>query len=701
MTFPVPATRVAFQYGQHEVVLETGHMARQATAAVVVSIAETVVLVSVVAKKEAKEGQDFFPLTVDYMERFYAGGRIPGGFFKREGRQTENETLTSRLIDRPLRPLFPEGYYNEIQVVATVLSLNPQVSGDIAALIGASAAMSLSGVPFQGPIGAARVGYANGQYILNPTAAQLATSQLDLVVAGTSSAVMMVESEAMQLSEEVMLGAVLFGHEQMQVAIKAINELVAIAGKPKIEWSAPAEPAALTAAMDAAEADVTAAYSITEKMARQTAVGAVKKRLTEQLASGDAPQFTAGKVKDAFGNLEAKVVRNRILDGQPRIDGRDRTTVRGLTMGTSILPRVHGSSVFTRGETQVVAAVTLGTGKDNQLIDAASGESKDTFLFNYNFPPYCVGETGRLNAPKRREIGHGRLAKRGLLAVMPDLEREFPYVVRVVTEVMESNGSSSMASVCSACLALMDAGVPLKAPVAGVAMGLILEGSRWAVLTDILGDEDHLGDMDFKVAGSVNGISALQMDIKIAGITGEIMKLALEQAKAARLHILTAMTASLPSARNELSAYAPRITTIKINPEKIREVIGKGGATIRSITEATGTSIDIQDDGTIKIAATSGEAAEAAIARITMLTREVQVGDIYEGRVARLMDFGAFVTILPGRDGLVHISQLSEERVEKVENVVKEGDIVRVKVLEVGRDGKIRLSMKASDVGAA
>jgi len=701
MTFPVPATRVAFQYGQHEVVLETGHMARQATAAVVVSIAETVVLVSVVAKKEAKEGQDFFPLTVDYMERFYAGGRIPGGFFKREGRQTENETLTSRLIDRPLRPLFPEGFYNEIQVVATVLSLNPQVSGDIAALIGASAAMSLSGVPFQGPIGAARVGYANGQYILNPTVAQLETSKLDLVVAGTEDAVLMVESEAQQLSEEVMLGAVLFGHEQMQAAITAINQLVSLAGKPKWEWSAPAEPAALTAAMDAAEADVAAAYSITEKMARQAAVGAVKKRLTEQLASGDAPQFSAGKVKDAFGNLEAKVVRNRILDGQPRIDGRDRTTVRGLTMGTSILPRVHGSSVFTRGETQVVAAVTLGTGKDNQLIDAAAGESKDTFLFNYNFPPYCVGETGRLNAPKRREIGHGRLAKRGLLAVMPDLEREFPYVVRVVTEVMESNGSSSMASVCSACLALMDAGVPLKAPVAGVAMGLILEGSRWAVLTDILGDEDHLGDMDFKVAGSVNGISALQMDIKIAGITGEIMKLALEQAKAARLHILTAMTASLPSARNELSAYAPRITTIKINPEKIREVIGKGGATIRSITEATGTSIDIQDDGTIKIAATSGEASEAAIARITMLTREVQVGDIYEGRVARLMDFGAFVTILPGRDGLVHISQLSEERVEKVENVVKEGDIVRVKVLEVGRDGKIRLSMKASDVGAA
>ena len=699
--FPAAAVRKTFQYGQHEVVLETGHIARQATAAVLVSVAETVVLVSVVAKKEAKEGQDFFPLTVDYMERFYAGGRIPGGFFKREGRPTENETLTSRLIDRPLRPLFPEGFYNEIQVVATVISLNPEVSGDIPALIGASAAMALAGVPFQGPIGAARVGYANGQYVLNPTATQLKTSQLDLVVAGTKDAVLMVESEAQQLSEEVMLGAVMFGHEQMQVAITAINELAATAGKPKWDWVAPPEAPELTAAMNAVESDVVAAYSITDKLERQLAVGAIKKRLTEQLASGDAPQFSAGKVKDAFGNLEARVVRNRILDGQPRIDGRDRTTVRGLTMGTSLLPRVHGSSVFTRGETQVVAAVTLGTGKDNQLIDAASGESKDTFLFNYNFPPYCVGETGRLNAPKRREIGHGRLAKRGLPAVMPDLDQEFPYVVRVVTEAMESNGSSSMASVCSACLALMDAGVPLKAPVAGVAMGLILEGSRWAVLTDILGDEDHLGDMDFKVAGSVNGISALQMDIKIAGITGEIMKVALEQAKAARLHILDAMNASLPSARTELSSYAPRITTIKINPEKIREVIGKGGATIRSITEATGTSIDIEDDGTIKIAATSGDAAEAAIARLTMLTREVQTGDIYEGRVARLMDFGAFVTILPGRDGLVHISQLSEERVEKVQDVVKEGDIVRVKVLEVGRDGKIRLSMKASDVGVS
>ncbi|ROH90903.1 polyribonucleotide nucleotidyltransferase [Stagnimonas aquatica] len=701
MTFPVQPVRKSFQYGQHEVVLETGHMARQATAAVVVSMGETVVLVSVVAKKEPKEGQDFFPLTVDYMERFYAGGRIPGGFFKREGRPTENETLTSRLIDRPLRPLFPDGFYNEIQVVATVISLNPEVAGDIPALIGASAAMSLAGVPFEGPIGAARVGYANGQYLLNPTTKQLETSQLDLVVAGTKDAVLMVESEAQQLSEDVMLGAVLFGHEQMQAAINAINELTAVAGKPKWDWTAPAESAELTAAINAVEALVSDAYSITDKKARQDAVAAVRKQLTAELAGGDAPKFSEGKIKDAFHALEARVVRNRILDGAPRIDGRDRVTVRPLTMGTGLLPRVHGSALFTRGETQVMAAITLGTGKSSQLIDAASGETNDSFLFNYNFPPYCVGETGRLNAPKRREIGHGRLAKRGVMAVMPDLVKEFPYVVRVVTEVMESNGSSSMASVCSASLALMDAGVPLKAPVAGVAMGLIKEAEKFAVLTDILGDEDHLGDMDFKVAGSVNGITALQMDIKITGITGEIMKLALAQAKDARLHILGAMNQALSGTRETMSPWAPRITTIKIHPDKIREVIGKGGVTIRSITEATGTQIDIDDDGTIKIAAVTGEAAEAAIARITMLTREVMPGDVYEGRVARLMDFGAFVTILPGRDGLVHISQLSEQRVEKVEEVVKEGDIVRVKVLEVGRDGKIRLSMKASDVGLA
>jgi polyribonucleotide nucleotidyltransferase len=658
-------------------------------------------LVTVVAKKEPKEGQDIFPLTVDYMERFYAGGRIPGGFFKREGRPTENETLTSRLIDRPLRPLFPDGFYNEIQVVATVISLNPEVPGDIAALIGASAAMTLAGVPFEGPLGAARVGYINSQYVLNPTTTQLTTSKLDLVVAGTQDAVLMVESEAQQLSEDVMLGAVLFGHEQMQAAITAIKELAAVAGKPKWVWNAPAQPAELTSALAGVEAAVASAYSITDKKERQDAVAAVRKQLTAQLMAGEAPKFTEGKIKDAFHDLEAKIVRNRIIDGAPRIDGRDRTTVRPLTMGTSILPRVHGSAVFTRGETQVVAAITLGTGKSSQMIDAASGESNDSFLFNYNFPPYCVGETGRLNAPKRREIGHGRLAKRGVQAVMPDLEKEFPYVVRVVTEVMESNGSSSMASVCSASLALMDAGVPLKAPVAGVAMGLIKEGDKFAVLTDILGDEDHLGDMDFKVAGSVNGISALQMDIKITGITGEIMKLALAQAKDARLHILNAMVAAIAKPREAMSAWAPRITTIKIHPDKIREVIGKGGVTIRSITEATGTSIDIDDDGTIKIAAVTGEAAEAAIQRITMLTREVMPGDVYEGRVARLMDFGAFVTILPGRDGLVHISMLSETRVEKVQDVVKEGDIVRVKVLEVGRDGKIRLSMKASDVGLA
>ena len=700
MTFPVQPIRKSFQYGQHEVVLEVGHMARQATAAVVVTMADTVVLVTVCAKKEPKEGQDFFPLTVDYMERFYAGGRIPGGFFKREGRQTEKETLISRLIDRPLRPLFPEGFYNEIQVVATVISLNPEVDGDIPALIGASAAMSLAGVPFQGPIGAAKVGYANGQYILNPTTTQLATSKLELVVAGTRDAVLMVESEAQQLSEDVMLGAVLFGHEQMQTAINAINELAALTGKPKWQWTAPPEAPELTAAMNAAEAAITSAYSITDKMARQEAVGAVKKQLMTQLAKGDAPMFSEAKVKDAFGNLEARVVRNRILDGAPRIDGRDRSTVRALTMGTSVLPRAHGSAVFTRGETQALAAVTLGTSKDYQIIDAASGETHDHFLFNYNFPPYCVGETGRLNAPKRREIGHGKLAKRGVMAVMPDLDKEFPYVVRVVSEIMESNGSSSMASVCGACLALLDAGVPLKASVAGVAMGLILEGDRWAVLTDILGDEDHLGDMDFKVAGSVNGITALQMDIKIAGITGEIMKTALAQAKDARLHILEAMKAAMPSHRADLSAWAPRITTIKVHPDKIREIIGKGGATIRSITESTGTSIDIDDDGTVKIAAVDSKAAQAAIDRISMLTREVMPGDIYEGRVARLMDFGAFVTILPGRDGLVHISQLSEARVEKVQDVVKEGDVVRVKVLEVGRDGKIRLSMKASDVGA-
>ncbi len=698
MVYPVTPIKKSFQYGAHTVTLETGAIARQATAAVIVSMAQTVVMVTVVAKKEPKEGQDFFPLTVDYMERTYAGGRIPGGFFKREGRPTEKETLTSRLIDRPLRPLFPEGFFNEIQVVATVLSLNPEVDGDIPAMIGASAAMALAGVPFAGPIGAARVGYADGQYILNPTAKQLETSQLDLVVAGTKDAVLMVESEAKQLSEQVMLGAVLFGHEQMQAAINAINELNAETGKPKWQWQ-PAESAKeLQTAINGYEGVVTEAYAIADKQARYEKLAAIKATINEALSSGETPKFSAGKVKDAFGELESRVVRNRILDGKPRIDGRDLKTVRPLNMGVGILPRTHGSALFTRGETQVLAVVTLGTGKDAQLIDSAIGEWREAFMLHYNFPPYCVGETGRLNAPKRREIGHGRLAKRGVAAVMPDLEKEFPYVVRVVAEVTESNGSSSMASTCASSLALMDAGVPIKAPVAGVAMGLIKEGDRWAVLTDILGDEDHLGDMDFKVTGTTQGVTALQMDIKITGITGEIMKVALDQALAGRLHILEAMVKTIDKPRAEMSEFAPRITTIKIHPDKIRDVIGKGGVTIRSITEETGTSIDIDDDGTIKIAAVDGEAAKAAIARIEALTRDVQVGEVYEGKVAKLMDFGAFVTILPGKDGLVHISQLSDKRVENVADVVKEGETVRVKVLEIDKQGRIRLSMKAIDV---
>jgi len=699
MVYPVAPTKKTFQYGEHAVTLETGAIARQATAAVIVSMAQTVVMVTVVAKKEPKEGQDFFPLTVDYMERTYAGGRIPGGFFKREGRPTEKETLTSRLIDRPLRPLFPEGFYNEIQVVATVLSLNPEIDGDIPAMIGASAAMALAGVPFAGPIGAARVGYANGQYILNPSAKQLETSELDLVVAGTKDAVLMVESEAKQLSEQVMLGAVLFGHEQMQAAIKAINELNAEVGKPKWDWQPSAAAAELTSAINGYEGAVTEAYGIADKQARYEKLGAVKTAINEALCSGETPKFSAGKVKDAFGELEARVVRNRILDGKPRIDGRDLKTVRPLNMGVGVLPRTHGSALFTRGETQVLAVVTLGTGKDAQLIDSAIGEWREAFMLHYNFPPYCVGETGRLNAPKRREIGHGRLAKRGVAAVMPDLEKQFPYVVRVVAEVTESNGSSSMASTCASSLALMDAGVPIQAPVAGVAMGLIKEGERWAVLTDILGDEDHLGDMDFKVTGTTKGVTALQMDIKITGITGEIMKVALEQALAGRLHILEAMVKTIDKPRAEMSEFAPRITTIKIHPDKIRDVIGKGGVTIRSITEETGTSIDIDDDGTIKIAAVDGDAAKAAIARIEALTRDVQVGEVYEGKVAKLMDFGAFVTILPGKDGLVHISQLSDKRVENVSDVVKEGETVRVKVLEIDKQGRIRLSMKAIDVG--
>ena len=692
----VPATPVkkTFQYGSHTVTLETGAVARQATAAVIVTINETVVFVSVVGKKEAKPEQDFFPLTVDYMERFYAGGRVPGGFFKREGRQTEKETLTSRLIDRPLRPLFPEGYYNEVQIVAMVMSLNPEVDGDIPAMLGASAALALSGIPFEGPIGAARVGYENGNFILNPSKTQLLTSQLDLVVAGTKDAVLMVESEAQMLPENVMLGAVLFGHEQMQAAISAINEFAAEAGKAKWDWQA-ADTSVVKSFMAPYEAKVNEAYNITDKQSRYSAIGDIRKAAVAAKPEG----LTENQIKAQLHELEAKVVRNRILDGAPRIDGRDKVTVRPLAMSTGMLPRAHGSAVFTRGETQVVAITTLGTGKDYQVIDAIDGEWHDSFMFHYNFPPYCVGETGRMNAPKRREIGHGRLAKRGVAAVMPDLSKEFPYIVRVVSEVTESNGSSSMASVCGACLSLMDAGVPIKAPVAGVAMGLIKEGDRWAVLTDILGDEDHLGDMDFKVAGTKTGVTALQMDIKITGITGEIMRHALAQALDARLHILDAMIEVMPTTRGDMSPFAPRITVIKIHPDKIREVIGKGGVTIRSITEETGTSIDISDDGTVKVAATDKDAADAAIARIHALTRDVEVGTIYEGKVAKLMDFGAFVTILPGKDGLVHISQLSDKRVEKVEDVVKEGQTVRVKVLEVDKQGRIRLSMKTGDVG--
>ena len=700
MAYPVTPIKKSFQYGDHMVTLETSHMARQADGAVTVTVNDTVVLVTVCARKEAKAGQDFFPLTVDYQERFYAGGRIPGGFFKREGRATEKETLTCRLIDRPLRPLFPEGFFNEVQVIATVLSLNPEVDGDIPAMLGASAAMAIAGVPFQGPIAAARVGYADGKYILNPSATQLETSELDLVVAGTKDAVLMVESEAKMLSEQVMLGAVMFGHEQMQAAIKAINELVAAAGKPKWQFTPDPKLAEIEKDVAGFESQVAAAYNLKKKEERRDALDKARSAAVEKFASGETPKWSEAQVETAFANIEYKLVRGRILNKEPRIDGRDTKTVRPITTGVGLLPRVHGSALFTRGETQVLAAVTLGTGRDAQIIDAAEGEWKDSFLLNYNFQPFCVGETGRMMGPKRREIGHGRLAKRGLMAIMPDLETEFPYVVRLVAETLESNGSSSMATVCSSSLALMDAGVPIKAPVAGIAMGLIKEGEKWSVLTDILGDEDHLGDMDFKVAGTRDGITALQMDIKITGITGEIMQQALAQAKDARLHILGEMAKSLEKPRADMSPFAPRITTIKINPERIRDVIGKGGATIRSITEATGTEIDIADDGTIKIAAVDKKATEAAIDRINALTRDVQVGEIYEGRVARLMDFGAFVTILPGKDGLVHISQISEKRVENISDELSEGDIVRVKVLEVDKQGRIRLSMKAVGEGA-
>ena len=686
-----------FQFGPHSVTIETGRLARQADGAVVVSMGDTVVLVTAVGRKNADPNKDFFPLTVNYVEKTYAAGRIPGGFFKREGRPSEKETLTSRLIDRPIRPLFPEGFFNEVQVVPTVISLDPEIDSDIPAMLGASAAIALSGIPFKGPIGAARVGYIDGQYALNPTQADLKTSQLDLVVAGTADAVLMVESEAKMLPEDVMLGAVVFGHEQMQVAIKAIKELAAEAGKPAWDWSPPAEDAALVAAVAAqAEAELGKAYSITEKQARYARVGEIKKAAIEALASGETPQFSARKVADEIGRLEYNIVRRRILAGEPRIDGRDMHTVRPITVQTGVLPRTHGSAVFTRGETQALVTTTLGTGRDAQIIDALSGERKEPFMLHYNFPPFCVGETGMMGSPKRREIGHGNLARRGVAAAMPDMTT-FPYVIRVVSEVLESNGSSSMASVCGTSLALMDAGVPIKAPVAGVAMGLVLEGGKFQVLTDILGDEDHLGDMDFKVAGTADGVTALQMDIKIEGITREIMKVALEAAHKARLHILGEMAKVISAPRPQMSEWAPTIITMKIDPEKIREVIGKGGAVIRAITEETGTSIDIENDGTVKIASVNGAAGREAQRRIELIVSDVEVGAVYEGKVVRLMDFGAFVQILPGKDGLVHISQISDERVERVSDKLKEGDVVRVKVLEVDRQGRVRLSMRNVD----
>ena len=684
-----------FTYGAHQVTLETGEVARQASGAVVVSMEDTVVLVTVVGAKNAKPGQDFFPLTVDYQEKVYAAGRIPGGFFKREGRPSEKETLTCRLIDRPLRPLFPDGFYNEVQVVATVVSLNPEIDSDIPAMIGASAALAISGIPFAGPIGAARVGYINGQYVLCPTLSQLKDSQLDLVVAGTEAAVLMVESEAKELSEEVMLGAVVFGHTEMQKAINAINELVEEAGKPEWDWQAPAKDEALVARLkDLVGSKLEEAYSITSKQTRSQTVKAISAEAVAALCTGEEGAPDANTVGNLFFEMEAAIVRGRILSGAPRIDGRDTRTVRPITMRSGVLPRTHGSALFTRGETQALAVATLGTNRDEQIIDALAGEYRDRFMLHYNMPPYATGECGRVGTPKRREIGHGRLAKRALLAVLPKPE-DFSYSMRVVSEITESNGSSSMASVCGGCLALMDAGVPLKAHVAGIAMGLIKDGNRFAVLTDILGDEDHLGDMDFKVAGTTSGITALQMDIKIQGITKEIMQVALAQAQEARLHILGLMQESAAGPREEMSAYAPRLYTFKINPEKIRDVIGKGGAVIRALTEETGTTIDIQDDGTITIAATSGEAAAAARARIDAITAEVEVGKIYEGTVLKILDFGAIVSVLPGKDGLLHISQIAQERVNKVEDYVKEGQVVRVKVLETDERGRVKLSMKA------
>ena len=691
------STSKTFQYGEHKVTIETGAIARQADGAVLVDMAETTVLVTAVGRKTADPGRDFFPLTVNYQEKTYAAGKIPGGFFKREGRPGEKEVLTCRLIDRPVRPLFPKGFTNEVQIIATVMSLNPDVDPDIPALIGASAALAISGMPFAGPISAAKVGYKDGEYILNPGVAAVADSDLELVVAGTKDAVLMVESEATGLSEEVMLGAVMFGHEQMQVAIDTINELAAEVGKPAWDWQAPEADNDLAAAVAAeAESGLSDAYRITDKQDRQAAVGAAKSAAAEALSGGEEARWSADEVKGALSKLEKTIVRQRVIKGEPRIDGRDQSTVRPIDVSVGVLPRAHGSALFTRGETQAIVVTTLGTGRDAQIIDAIEGERKEPFMLHYNFPPFCVGETGFVGSPKRREIGHGKLARRGIQAVMPDMD-DFGYVIRVVSEITESNGSSSMASVCGTSLALMDAGVPIKAPVAGVAMGLVKEGDEYAVLTDILGDEDHLGDMDFKVAGTDGGITALQMDIKIQGITREIMSKALDQARDARLHILGEMNKVIQEPRETMSEWAPTIMTMKIDPDKIRDVIGKGGAVIRAITEETGASVDIDNDGTIRIASVDGASGKEARRRIELITADVEVGRIYDGKVARLMDFGAFVTILPGKDGLVHISQISNERVEKVSDKLAEGDSVRVKVLEVDRQGRVRLSMKEVD----
>ena len=684
-----------FQFGNQKVTLETGRIARQATGAVMVYMGDTAVLVSCVAKKDAREGQDFFPLTVDYQEKTYAAGKIPGGFFKREGRPTEKETLTCRLIDRPIRPLFPKEFKNEIQIIASVMSLDPTVDPDIAAIIGASASLSLTGAPFNGPIGAARVGYKNGEYILNPSFKELEDSNLDLVVAGTKTSVLMVESEAKQLPEDIMLGAVMYGHKELQIVIDSIESFAKEVNVKSWDWTAPDKDEALVSEIKKQSSDLLReAYTIHNKLERKERIREIKDEVIEVMLAEDDTSWSSGEVVEEIEKLESHIVRSSVLSGENRIDGRDAKTIRPITVETGVLPRTHGSALFTRGETQALVVTTLGTQRDAQIIDAIEGERKEPFIFHYNFPPFCVNETGRVGTPKRREIGHGRLAKRGILGVMPNME-EFPYTIRIVSEITESNGSSSMASVCGSSLALMDAGVELSAPVAGIAMGLIKDGEKFVVLSDIMGDEDHLGDMDFKVAGSQDGITALQMDIKIDGITKEIMETALHQAKEGRLHILEKMNEKLSSHKTEMSEYAPRITTIKIHPDKIRDVIGKGGATIRAITEETGATIDISDDGIVNIAATDKAAGDAAMKRVEEITADIEVGKIYEGRVAKLMDFGAFVNILPGKDGLVHISQISEERVENVSDKLSEGDMVKVKVLEVDKQGRVRLSMKA------